>query len=285
VDNISVSTQSVTVKLGGRGVVELSAVVCAHNEEARLAACLRSLSFADEVVVVLDRCTDRSRAIAEAHGATIVAGVFPLEGPRRAAGMAAASGRWIFELDADEQVTPELACELKEAILDERWTVRRVRVDNYVGGRLIRYGWGGSYGTTLVARLYRKGVKRWGGERVHPGVRFDGAEGPRLEGAIIHRMGDGVSDMLRRLDRYTELRAADLREHGGKTGKLDNALRGVRRFWKCYVGRSGWREGGWGLFISLMAALYPFLSALRAELEAPAAAPALEAEVVLPVAA
>ena len=67
------------------------------------------------------------------------------------------------------------------------------------------------------------------------------------------------------LDRYTDLKAQDLREHGGKTGTADNARRGLQRFWKCYVRRGGWREGGWGLLISLMAGLYPLLSALRAE--------------------
>ena len=78
--------------------------------------------------------------------------------------------------------------------------------------------------------------------------------------------------MFRRLDRYTDLKAQDLREHGGKTGIADNARRGLQRFWKCYVRRGGWREGGWGLLISMMAGLYPLLSALRVDLDRPAAA-------------
>jgi len=77
--------------------------------------------------------------------------------------------------------------------------------------------------------------------------------------------------VLRRLDRYTELRAQDLREHGGKTGAADNARRGLQRFLKCYIKRGGWKEGGWGLLLSLMAGLYPLISALRAELDVEAA--------------
>jgi len=57
----------------------------------------------------------------------------------------------------------------------------------------------------------------------------------------------------------------------GRTGAADNVCRGLRRFWKCYVRRGGWREGGWGLLISLMAGLYPLISALRADLDAPPA--------------
>lgn len=247
----------------------LSVVICVRNEERRLGRCLEGLDFADEVVVVLDRCTDRSRAIGEAHGAVLVPGVFPLEGQRRAAGQQAASGEWIFELDADEIVTPELAAELRAATADDRYAWRKVKIDNYVGARLIRHGWGGAFGTTLAARLYRRGSKQWGRERVHPDVRFEGAEGPRLAAGLRHEFARDVSDVLRRFDRYTALRAEDLREHGGKLGRIDNALRGARRFWKCYVRRRGWRDGGWGLLISLLAGLYPLVSALRAELEAP----------------
>ena len=250
---------------------KLSVVLCVHNEERRLGRCLEALGFADEIVIVLDRCTDRSRAIGEAHGAVMVSGVFPLEGHRRAAGQLAASGEWILELDADEIVTPKLAVEVLSALDDPAIGWRKVPVDNYVGERLIRHGWGGAFGTTLAARLYRRGIKRWAGERVHPGVTFDGAQGPSLTAGLRHQFGENVSDVISRLDRYTDLKAQDLREHGGKTGVADNARRGLQRFLKCYFKRGGWREGGWGLLISLMAGLYPLISALRVQLEAPAA--------------
>jgi glycosyltransferase involved in cell wall biosynthesis len=261
-------------------MTKLSAVLCVHNEERRLARCLDALRFADEIVLVLDRCTDRTRAIGEAYGAVMIQGVFPLEGARRAAGQAAASGDWILEVDADEIVGDEMAREVRAALEHEAIGWRKVPVDNYVGERHIRYGWGGSFGTTMAARLYRRGIKRWGGERVHPKVIFDGAQGPNLTHGLRHQFGENVSDVVRRLDRYTDLRAQDLREHGGKTGTADNARRGLQRFWKCYVSRGGWREGGWGLLISLMAGLYPLLSALRAELDQPVAETPLEPAVL-----
>jgi glycosyltransferase involved in cell wall biosynthesis len=252
-------------------MAKLSVVLCVHNEERRLGRCLEALGFADEIILVLDRCTDRSRQIGEAYGAVMVAGMFPVEGARRAAGMAAARGDWILEVDADEIIGPDLAAEVRGCLDDERFTWRKVPVDNYVGERVIRHGWGGSFGTTLAARLYRRDVKRWGGERVHPKVMFEGAQGPNLTAALRHQFGENVSDVVRRLDRYTDLKAQDLREHGGKIGVLDNARRGAQRFWKCYVRRGGWREGGWGLLISIMAGLYPLLSALRVDLDRPAA--------------
>jgi glycosyltransferase involved in cell wall biosynthesis len=258
--------------------MKVSALVCARNEEARLAECLRGLAGYDEIVVVADRCTDRTAEIARHYGAVVVEGIFPLESQRKEAGLAVCSGDWILEIDADERVGPELAAEVRGAMADDRFSWRRVPVDNYVGDRLIRHGWGGSFGTTLAARLYRRGSKAWGMERVHPRVVFQGAEGPRLTTGLHHQFADGVSDILRRLDRYTDLRSQDLRETGGKTGVADNAFRGLRRFWKCYVKRSGWRDGGWGLLISVMAGLYPFLSALRVELDKPAEPVAAAAE-------
>src|SRR3546814_2057610 len=88
----------------------LSALVVAHDEEARLADCLDALRFADEIVVVLDRCTDGSKAIAARYTDRLVEGAWPIEGERRNAGIAACTGDWIFEVDADrsEEHTSEL---------------------------------------------------------------------------------------------------------------------------------------------------------------------------------
>ena len=73
--------------------------------------------------------------------------------------------------------------------------------------------------------------------------------------------------MIQRLDRYTHQRALDLVERGQVGGVAENAFRGFRRFLKCYISRKGYREGGWGVLIALMAGLYPLLSTLRARLE------------------
>ena len=82
----------------------LSAVVSIHNEEERLATCLEKVAFADELVVILDNCTDRSREISEGFGAVISEGNWEREGDRRNAAIAACSCDWILEVDADEHV-------------------------------------------------------------------------------------------------------------------------------------------------------------------------------------
>jgi len=141
-------------------MTRLSALLCVHNEEERLPACLAALSFCDEIVVVADRCSDGTEAIARQYGAHVVSGIFPIEGPRKHAGLAHCTGDWILELDADEGVSPAFGQEVRETI--ERADAAdwyQTPIYNYIGDQLVRHGWGGSFGTSSAARLFRRGVK------------------------------------------------------------------------------------------------------------------------------
>jgi glycosyltransferase involved in cell wall biosynthesis len=245
----------------------LSALVVARNEAAQLAECLSRLTFADELVVVLDRCEDGSADIAREFTARIIEGAWEREGPRRNTGIAACRGEWILEVDADERVGPDLAAEIGAVVASSTAAWHLIPVDNYVGDRLVRWGWGASFGRGAYAGLFRRGGKRWGDQRVHPAVALSGVQGPTLGARLEHHVDRNISDMLLRLDRYTSLRAQDLRESGDIGTFGHNLRRILSRFWKCYVARRGYREGAWGFLIALCAALYPILSYLKARLE------------------
>jgi glycosyltransferase involved in cell wall biosynthesis len=241
-------------------------LVVARNEERQLADCLERLRFADEVVVLLDRCTDNSRDIAAPFAGKVIEGAWELEGERRNHGIAACSGDWILEVDADERVPCALAREIRAAIRTAAPGHFLIPFDNYIGDRLVRHGWGASWGVSATARLFSRGAKRWGGERVHPKVTLSG-EKRWLTTPMTHHVDRNISDMLRRLDRYTSLRAQDLRE-SGDIGSLPANLRRIfSRFWKCFVARKGYREGAYGFLIALFAGLYPIFSYLKARLE------------------
>ena len=255
------------MKAGG-----LSAVLCVRNEEAQLADCLARLDFVSEIVIVLDRSTDGSGAIAERFSARIIGGSFEREGTRRHAGIDAANGPWILEVDADERISPALAEEIVRTVGTSTAARHLIPVDNYIGQHLVRYGWGGAFGKGAYAGLFRKGTKHWGDQRVHPRVSFEGEAGTRLTQPLEHYVDRSIADMVARLNRYTSLRARDLRDRWRDTGVVDetlgrNLLRIVGRFYKCYWRRQGYREGKWGVLIAMMAALYPILSYLKAILE------------------
>jgi glycosyltransferase involved in cell wall biosynthesis len=247
--------------------VLLSALVVARNEEAQLGECLALLAFADEIVVVLDRCTDASADVARRYTDRIIEGAWEREGGRRNTGIAACRGEWVFEVDADERIGPELAAEIRAVTTSSAADWHLIAVDNYVGERLVRWGWGASFGRSAYAGLFRRGAKRWGDQRVHPAIALSGTQGKTLDGRLAHYVDRNISDMLRRLDNYTTARARDLRD-SGDIGTFGHNLRRIwSRFWKCYVARRGYREGEWGFLIALCAALYPILSYLKARLE------------------
>ncbi|HXU60838.1 MAG TPA: glycosyltransferase family 2 protein [Polyangia bacterium] len=245
--------------------MKLSALVCARNDEARLADCLRRLDFCDEIVVVADRCTDRTQEIARQFGAQVIDGIFPLESQCKAAGVAACLGEWVLEVEPDEHVEAALAYEVRAAIHGRPagdWF--EVPVANFVGGTLVRRGWGAGLGDVMVPRLYRRRVKRWKARRVEPGVVLDGRCAGALETSLTRHADADVGQMIARLNRQTWLRAQDLADAGQAGGLAGDVVKAVGRFWRCYVWRQGVREGELGFLIALMAGLEAVLAGVRA---------------------
>ena len=246
---------------------KLSAVISARNEEDRLAACLEKLRFADEIVVLLDRCTDNTRAVAEKFTDRVIEGAWAQEGERRNAAITACSGDWILEVDADEHVPEPLAREIRATIAKSSDDWHEIPVDNYIGARLVRHGWGASYGKAAYPGLFRKGVKTWGPQRVHPSLKWTGKKGHMLTNRIDHYVDRDVADMLKRLDSYSTARARDLHDAGIRGNLLNDTRRIFSRFFKCYVRRKGYREGAYGLLIALFAGLYPIISTIKSRVD------------------
>lgn len=246
---------------------KISALVVIHNEEKRLVSCLDTLNFADELVIVLDKCTDRSREIASKYTEHLIEGWWDLEGDRRNLGIGSCSGPWVLEVDADERIPEELAMEIREIVNTSEADRHDILVDNYVGNRLVRFGWGASFGRGAHTALFRKGAKVWGSERVHPKLTFDGVKGDLLKNRIEHHVAENISSLIHKLDSYSSAHAADLRDKGDIGSFGHNLRRIFSRFYKCYFSRKGYREGAWGFLIALFAGLYPILAYLKAKLE------------------
>ena len=132
---------------------------------------------------------------------------------------------------------------------------------------MVRHGWGAYFGKSAYPGLFRNGVKKWGRQRVHPELTWTGSKGPMLNGRVKHFVDRNISDMIRRLDSYTSARARDIREQNEQGSYLQNIRRIFSRFIKCYIGRKGYKEGGYGLLIALLAALYPIISYIKARNE------------------
>ena len=116
-------------------------------------------------------------------------------------------------------------------------------------------------------RLSSRGAKRWGHQRIHPSLSLVG-EKRWLNNPISHYVDKDFNDMLDRLKRYTDARAADLLASGVQNPSMIWTLRrSLGRFIKCFFLRRGYREGRWGFAIALMSALYPLISHLKVDLK------------------
>ncbi|WP_338661456.1 glycosyltransferase [Pararoseomonas sp. SCSIO 73927] len=245
----------------------ISALIVARNEAERLPGLLASLEPADEIVVVLDRSTDASLAIAWKRAHRVIEGAWATEGERRNAGLAACTGDWVLEVEPDEIVPPALWPEIRRVAQSSPHAWHRLRIDNHLGDRLIRRGWTGRLGAAEKPVLSRRGAKRWR-ERTEAEAEWEGSEGPPILAAGLHRVVDtDVSGLLRRLDRETDAEAAD-RLAAGRPGTLPGALVGaVRGSFGSFFRHGGWREGGWGVLLAVLAGMVPVLSHLKARLE------------------
>ena len=245
--------------------IKISALVIAHNEEKKLASCLKNLIYADEIVVVLDKTNDRSNIIARKYGAKIYRGNWYVEANRRNFGIKKCSGDWILEIDADEHVPKGMFSEIRKKIKNTEPGYFLIPFDNYIGKRMIRYGWGASWGVSAAPRLHFKGCKTWEKKQlIHPSISLKGKK-MWLKSRIKHYVDEDINDMILRLIKYTDLKAIDLAKNNKKLPHfLITIRRGVTRFFKCFISRKGYKEGRWGFIIAVMASLYIILSYMKA---------------------
>jgi len=254
-------------KKGGEHIL-LSAVVVAHNEQYHLGECLKTLSFVDELVVVLDKCSDKSKEIALKYTKNIIEGSWNIEGERRNIALDNCNGKWVLELDADERVSAELKQEILNNISNNSSKCNfKTLVHNYVGNRFVKYGWLRVMGKHDEQFIHYNGNKKYAEDRsLHPIADLRG-ETKTLQNPIIHYMDHDIADLVSRFNRYTSLRAKDIIKSGKKIKKRSLFLlffSFLNRFFKAFIKGKGYREGGMGIFVSLLSASYNLVANLKA---------------------
>jgi glycosyltransferase involved in cell wall biosynthesis len=235
----------------------LSVVVITRNEEDRIRACLESVAWADELIVVDAESEDKTATIARELTDHVVVRPWPGYAAQKNFGLDLARGAWVLSLDADENVSAALRADIERVLaadgpLDGYQVPRR----NVFWGRWMRHG--GLYPDWQL-RLFRRGRGRFGARAVHESVGVDGAVG-RLAGHLEHRSYRDVADFLARAERYATLAAEDWVARGRRVHAWDFVLRPLGRFVGMYVVRGGFLDGGRGF---LVAALYAYYVLIR----------------------
>ncbi len=234
----------------------LSVIVITRNEEKNVVACLESVGWAEDIIVIDSHSADRTRELARQCGAKVFERAWEGYAAAKEFGVAQASHPWVFWLDADERVSPELAEELRTLLVSEpREAGYEVARKAYFIGKWIRHcGWYPGY----VMRLFRKDRVRFHDRRVHEYATVDGPVG-RLHADLIHHTDRTLYHYLKKFNRYTSLAAED-RDGGSRRFHIaDLLLRPPLTFLRMYLLRGGMLDGRHGLILSLFSSSYVFV--------------------------
>jgi glycosyltransferase involved in cell wall biosynthesis len=226
----------------------LSIILITKNEAANIRDCLKSISWADEVIVVDSGSTDGTPQIAKEMGALVYSHDWPGFGPQKNRALAYASKDWIFSIDADERVTPEQRAELERAM-------KEGRADGYFCPRLSQFcgtfirhsGWYPDY----VLRLFMRGKGRFSDSLVHESIILEG-KSERLKVPLLHYSYLTMDDVERKVEHYSNAAAQQMFQAGKHANWMRAALSGGWAFIRTYIVRLGVLDGGAGFQIALM---------------------------------
>ena len=229
----------------------LSVCIIAQNEERNLARVLQSVhEIADEIVLVDGGSTDRTQEVARSLGAKVFHRPYTNMSDQKNYSVSLAANDWVFVLDADEELSPEL----KEAV--KKWKQQPPRFDVYEMARLTWYlgAWihHSRWYPDWQPRIYRRDKASYSGA-MHSGLRFDGKHG-RLHGDLLHYTIHNFSEHEAKIEKYTTVIAQEMFDNGRRNWRgamwLATPWSWVRHF---FFG-AGFLDGYRGAIIAQMAA-------------------------------
>lgn len=235
--------------------MKLSVVIITKNEAANLRRCLKSVSLADEIVLVDSQSTDQTVEIAESFGARVSQIEWQGYGRAKQAAVEQAYGEWVLSIDADEELSEVLQDEIKTLLAGEPacdgYTIPRRT--NFLGRWINHSGW---Y-PDRVLRLFRRDKGRFNDAVVHERVIVDGRVGT-LEHDLLHYSYPDLESYFARSNRYTSLGARQAYEAQKRFRLSDLIVRPLAAFSKGYLTGQGFRDGVEGFMIAVLSAMAVF---------------------------
>jgi len=245
--------------------VPVSVVIIAKNEEKNIKRSLEHLDWVDEIIVVDDESTDRTREIAESIGANVFIRKMDIEGRHRNWAYQKSRNKWVLSLDADEVPTDELKKEIAETVLSNTpFSALTIRRRNFIGDYWIK---GGGLYPSPQLKLFKKDKFKWEEVEVHPRAFLEGECG-HLKYDLLHYTYKDWGDFLRKLDKQTTLEARkwyklsleDPKKANYKMNVVHAIWRVLDRFIRAYIAKKGYRDGFIGFMIAYFASLYQIVS-------------------------
>ena len=235
---------------------KVSVAIITKEEEKNIRACLESVQWADEIIVIDAGSQDKTQQICAEYGAKVFVEEWQGFGRQKNKAIEKTKNEWVLNLDADERVTPELAAEIAETLdgkleLDGFYIPRK----NFFGSRWIRHGgWYPDYNL----RLFRKSKGRFQERQVHEKVILEGKVG-YLKNPLEHRTYNSIKEFLQRQELYSDLAAQEMLNEGKKYRFYDILFRPSWTFLQMYILRAGFLDGYYGFLLARLYSYYTFV--------------------------
>lgn len=236
---------------------KISVIIITYNEEQNIKECLESVQWADEIIIVDAFSSDKTLEICKDYTNKIYQREWKGYADQKNFALSFATSPWVFWIDADERVTPELKREIKERIKDNRFAGFYVKRKNYFKGVWLRYGgWYPDY----TLRIFKKEAGHFEEKRVHEKVILKGRV-DYLKNHLLHYTYNSLNEYIYRQNIYTQLAAEDLYKQGKKYRVHRGFLlfKFLTKFLETYFYKGGILDGYYGFLISISASYFASL--------------------------
>jgi glycosyltransferase involved in cell wall biosynthesis len=229
--------------------MSVSVIIITRNNEASIRRCLESIAWAGEIVVVDSGSTDRTLDICREFTSKVSQPAdWPGHGPQKNRALDSATGDWVFSLDSDEWITPEVRAEIEAAVAAPgvHAAFMLPRRSSFCG-RFMRYsGWWPDY----VKRLFRRGTARFSDDEGHDRLVVKGSVG-RLSKPILHETITSLDQLIDKMNAYSAMTARNLHQHGRSASIFTALFHGGWAFFRTYFLRAGFLDGREGLMLAI----------------------------------
>jgi len=222
--------------------MKLSVIIPTFNEEAYLKNALRSVSFADEIIVIDSLSTDKTVEIAETFGCKVLHRKFDNFSNQKNHALQYATGKWVLFIDGDERITYKLKQEILQAMETEKHAGYKLNFPHFYMNRFLYHH------SDNVTRLVLREKCRFEGS-VHEKLIVDGSIG-KLKNPVLHFTYKGLMHYISKKDSYAWFQAKQLLNKGKKATYFHLAFKPFYRFFSSYILRGGFRDGIPGLAVA-----------------------------------
>ena len=237
---------------------KISVILITKDEEKNISDCLRSIEWADEIIVVDAESTDHTVELAKKFTDKVYVNKWEGYVPQKKYALSLASNEWVLSVDADERITQELQAEIL-SLSPGDFSGYKIRRKNFLLGKEITScGWGNDY----QIRLFKKEKTDLTDRLVHEGFTVDGKIG-KLENPMLHYTFSSFTEYFNKINYYTSLKAEELVKQKGEIGGWTIFSHTVSAFILFFINKRGFKDGVRGLIVSLLHSVSTMLNYIK----------------------